>query len=152
MRSMLDHLLGSRTRAKILRLILTNPEKLYFVREISRKIREHVNSVRRELQFLTTAGIVIASGIGQRRYFQANADYGLFPELKALIFKAQVMEKQELLAAIQDSGRIYLLVLTGFFVGQASAQTDLLVVGSVNRRKLRRLVKVFQEHFDRDIH
>lgn len=152
MRRMLDQLLGSRTRAKVLRLLLTNPSKSYFVREISRKIKEHMNSVRRELQFLTEVGIVEATGEGQKRFYQANSSYQLFPELKALVFKAQVMEEQELLAAIQGSGRIHLLVLTGFFVGQMDAATDILIVGSVNRVKLQRLIKSFQDHFDRDIH
>ncbi len=152
MRRMLDQLLGSRTRSKVLRLLLTNPAKSYFVREISRKIHEHMNSVRRELLFLTQVGIVRATGEGQKRYYQAATEYALYPELKALVFKAQVMQEQELLAAIQKSGRIHLLVLTGFFVGQNDAATDILIVGTVNRQKLQRLIKSFQEHFDRDIH
>lgn len=149
---MLDQLLGSRTRAKILRLLLTNPEKSYFVREMSRKIKEHINSIRRELTFLSSVGIITASGDGQKRFYQVNVSYPLFPELKGLIFKAQVMEEQRLLAAIQDSGRIMLLVLTGFFVGQEEAPTDILIVGSVNRVKLKKLMLTFQEHFDREIH
>lgn len=152
MRRMLDQLLGSRTRSKVLRLLLTNPGKSYFVREISRKIHEHMNSVRRELLFLTQVGIVRATGEGQKRYYQAATEYQLYPELKALVFKAQVMQEQELLLAIQKSGRIHLLVLTGFFVGQNDAATDILIVGTVNRQKLQRLIKSFQDHFDRDIH
>lgn len=152
MRSLLDHLFGSRTRAKILRLLLTNPQKSYFVREISRKVREHVNSVRRELKFLTAADIIVARGEGQKRYYQAHADYPVYPELKALIFKAQVMEERRLLSAIRGNSRIYLLLLTGFFVGQEVAQTDILIVGSINRLKLKRLMKTFQDHFDREIH
>lgn len=149
---MLDQLLGSRTRAKILRLLLTNPNKQYFVREISRKVREHMNSVRRELQFLDEVGILETSGEGQKRFYSANPNYPLFPELKALVFKAEVMEERRLLTAIQTSGRVFLLVLTGFFIGQDDATTDLLIVGTVNRVRLRRLMLTFQEHFDREIH
>ncbi|MBI5467414.1 MAG: hypothetical protein HY975_04360 [Candidatus Kerfeldbacteria bacterium] len=152
MRSLIDHLLGSRTRAKVLRLLLTNPEKSYFVREISRKIHEHMNSVRRELQFLASVELIQSNGDGQKRFYRANIESPIFPELKALIFKAQVMEEQALLSAIQGSGRIHLLVLTGFFIGQENAQTDILIVGSVNRKRLERMMKSFQEHFDREIH
>jgi predicted transcriptional regulator len=150
-RQLLEHLFGSRSRAKLLRLLLTNPEKSYFVREISRKIGEHINSVRRELQFLTDAGFVVASGEGQKRFYQANGTSTIFPELKALVFKAQVMEEQQLLSAVQASGRIYLMVLSGFFIGQPDAPTDLLIVGSVNRQNLQRLLKTFRHHFDREI-
>lgn len=152
MRSTLDQLLGSRTRAKILRLVLTNPEKAYFVREIVRKVREHLNSVRRELTLLTETGIIKATGDGVKRYYQASPEYPLFPELKALIFKAEVLEEQRLLGDIQESGRMILLVLTGFFVGRTDVPTDILIVGSVNRRRLQRLMATFQEHFDRELH
>lgn len=151
MRFMLDHLLGSRTRAKVLRLLLTNPEKSYFVREIGRKIDEHINSIRRELTFLSVVGIITATGDGQKRYYQANASYPLFPELKALVFKAQVLEEQTLIGSIQESGRVYLLLLTGFFVGRDDVTTDILIVGSVNRKKLQRMMRQFQEHFDREV-
>jgi len=151
-RSTLDHLLGSRTRAKVLRLLLTNPEKSYFVREIGRKVREHLNSVRRELGLLTEAGIVIATGERQKLYYRANQGYPLFGELKALIFKAEVLEEQRLLGDIQGSGRIHLLILTGFFVGRDDVPTDILIVGSVNRTKLQKLMTTFQEHFDRELH
>lgn len=150
-RHLLDQLFGSRTRAKILRLLLTNPDNAYFVREMSRKIGEHVNSVRRELQFLSQAGFVRASGEGQKRFYQANNESPVFPELKALVFKAQVMEERVLLGSIQRSGRVYLMVLTGFFVGREELPTDLLVVGSINRGRLQRLLATFRHHFDREI-
>ncbi len=151
MRPLLEQLLGSRSRAKVLRLLLTNPEKTYFVREIGRKVGEHLNSVRRELHLLAETDIVLASGEGQKRFYRANIEYPLFQELKALVFKAQVMEEKELLSAVQKSGRIYLLILTGYFVGQEPSLTDVLVVGSVNRPKLKRLMHTFQEHFDREL-
>lgn len=152
MRSTLDQLFGSRTRAKILRLFLTNPGKSYFVREISRKVHEHINSVRRELQLLADSGLVVATGDRQKRFYTVNAEHGLFRELKALVFKAQVLEERQLLSAIEDGGRIHLLLLTGFFVGQDVAQTDILIVGSIKRARIERLMKIFQDHFDREIH
>lgn len=152
MRSTLDQLFGSRTRAKILRLLLTNPEKSYFVREIARKIHEHMNSVRRELTILSSTDIVTSSGEGQKKYYRANIDNSLFAELKALVFKGEVLEERRLLSQIEDSGRIYLLLLAGFFVNQENMPTDILIVGTIQRQKLERLMRTFQEHFDREIH
>ena len=45
----LDKLFGSKTRAKLLGLLFDNPEKSYYVREITRVIEEQINSFRREL-------------------------------------------------------------------------------------------------------
>ena len=101
---------------------------------------------------LLNIGIVSQSGAGVKRFYRADGASPIFPELKALIFKGQVMEEKNLLTAIQDSGRIYLLLLTGFFIGRENSPTDILIVGSVNRHRLERLMKTFQEHFDREIH
>jgi peptide subunit release factor 1 (eRF1) len=89
MRSTLDQLLGSRTRAKILRLLLTNPEKSYFVREIVRKVQEHLNSVRRELSLLAEVETEITraqaalqyggSSIAQEAIASANSKLATLP-------------------------------------------------------------------------
>ena len=49
---MLEQLFGSRTRTKLLYLFLEHPEEAFFVREITRQIKERINSVRRELDNL----------------------------------------------------------------------------------------------------
>lgn len=150
MRYFLEHLLGSRTRAKILRLVLSHPDQSYFVREISRKIGEHVNSVRRELAFLTDAGIVKVSGEGQKRFYAADADNHLYHELRSLVFKAQVLEERQAIKLLDD-GKIILAVLSGFFVNRDDAPTDVLIVGTVNREKLKRTMSALQNHFDRPV-
>lgn len=151
MRSTLDTLFGSRTRAKVLRLLLTNPEKPYFVREIARKVGEHVNSVRRELNLLVQENILQASGDGVKRFYQANPLHPIFAELKALVFKGEIMEEEKILQAIQHMGRVSYLVLTGFFVNRSDMPTDVLVVGAVDRKKLGKMMHTFQDHFDREI-
>ena len=52
---MIDALFGSKTRVKLLHLFLNNPGKSFYVREITRKIDEQINSVRRELSNMLTA-------------------------------------------------------------------------------------------------
>ncbi len=56
---MLEQLFGSRTRTKLLKLFLTNPDEAFFIRELTRKIDTQINSVRRELKNLLDAGVLI---------------------------------------------------------------------------------------------
>ena len=53
-----EKLFGSKTRAKLLRLFFENPEKSFYVREMTRVIDEQINSVRRELLNLESIGII----------------------------------------------------------------------------------------------
>jgi hypothetical protein len=149
---MLEHLFSSRTRVKLLRLFLVNEEKPHFIREIGRKIKEHINSTRRELSNLEKVGLVKSYGQRRKKYYQVDKEFFLYPELKSLIFKAQVLLEKNFLKKIDRVGRVKYLCLTGFFCGLTDTQTDLLIVGSVNRRHLKNLIRDFQLNFDHEIH
>lgn len=148
---MLEQLFGSRTRIKLLRLFLANPDKLFFVREITRKIEERINSVRRELKNLEEMGLIIFRNKNQKKYYQVNDSFILYPELKSLILKAQVILEEKFVTDIKSMGNIQYMVLTGLFVGMKDRQTDILIVGKINRRKLNRLIKKFEHVFNTEI-
>ena len=52
MDNLLKGLFTSNTRIKLLTLFLLNPDEEYFIRELTRKLEEQINSVRRELDNL----------------------------------------------------------------------------------------------------
>lgn len=55
---MLAKLFGSNARVKILKLFLVNPEKNFYIRQISRDLGLQINSVRRELDNLEKFGLL----------------------------------------------------------------------------------------------
>ena len=148
---MLEQLFGSRTRVKLLRLFLTNPQNSYFVRELTRKIGERINSVRRELDNLEKIGLISQQEVGQKKYYKVNIDHILYPELKSLLLKSQITLERNLARNLKSIGQVSYLALTGSFVGNKNTQTDILIVGKVNRHKLRRLVSKFKKDFDHQI-
>ncbi len=148
---MLEHLFGSRTRLKLLRLFLLHPEEQFFVREICRRIGEQLNSVRRELANLERLTIIETASAKKKRYYRLNVKCVLYHELKALIVKARLALEADLLQKLKRTGSISYLVLTGMFTGLDEAKTDILIVGRVNRQKLTPLIRRLQENFDRDI-
>jgi len=149
---MLEHLFGSRSRVKLLKLFFLNPDQSYFLREMVRKSGEHLNSVRREVKHLLEIGFLTEVREKQKKFYRVNTEHALYPEMKALVFKAQVLEQKNTLRDLQKVGRIKYLCLTGFFTGlDGVTMTDVLIVGSVNRLKLRRLLKRFQVDFDRQL-
>ena len=72
---MIDSLFGSKTRVKLLHLFLNNPEKSFYVREITRLIDEQINSVRRELANMVSVGIVQSDNIDNKLYYSTNIGY-----------------------------------------------------------------------------
>src|ERR1700689_5193482 len=84
---MIEQLFGSKTRVKLLQLFYSNPNRSFFVREITRKIDEQINSVRRELSNLLNIGIITSETNNNRLYYEVNQKFKFFEPLQAIFGK-----------------------------------------------------------------
>jgi predicted nucleotidyltransferase len=84
---MLETLLWSKLRAKLLGWLFTHPDKRYFVRQITALVGEDSTNVSRELARLEKIGILISTIDGRQKYYQANAQSPVFAEIKSLVSK-----------------------------------------------------------------
>ena len=64
---MLSKLFGSNTRVELLKLFLVDQDRKYYIRELSRELDLHLNSVRRELNNLEQFGILISEFIEKEK-------------------------------------------------------------------------------------
>jgi len=148
---MLEQLFGSRTRVKLLRLFLTNPTVSFYVRELTRKVDEQLNSVRRELANLTRLNAVYCEQREDKKYYQLNTKFVLAEELKALLLKSQLLVEEDLIRRIKETGKIRYLALTGSFTGAKQSPTDIIIVGRVERALLVKTIERFQREVGREI-
>ncbi len=153
---MLEQLFGSKTRLKLLYLFFRSPDRSYFVRELARLTETQLNAVRRELSNLSDLEIVSQVsadskkmdelGTERSKYYKVNTGCLLYPELKALLMQAQVLEEQKLIEALKNkAGNIKLMLLTGIFTGQDDAPTDILMVGELKPMATSKLIKEFEK-------
>ena len=149
---MLEQLFGSYTRMKLLQLFLSNPEEKYFVRELTRILDSQINAVRRELENLSEFGIIILleedAEDAKRKFYQTNVKFVLYPELKSIFQKSQFLLEKKFANALKKAGKVYYLALTGSFVGDKNIPIDMLIVGSLNKKKFQKVLK----NFERDLH
>ncbi len=137
---MLKRLFTSSTRIKLLTLFLLHPDEEFFIRELTRKLDEQINSIRRELDNLKKTGLLKSKERNRKKYYVVNKNFIIFQELKSIILKA-MSDKDNLVKRIMQFGELEVVVLSGFFVDKDS-QVDLLLVGNVNKDQL--------EHFFSD--
>lgn len=145
---MIEQLFGSKTRVKLLQLFYSNPNRSFYVREITRKIDEQINSVRRELSNLLSIGIITSDNTNNKLYYEVNQKFEYFEPLQQIfgggvttVVKAAAKDGEagaEL--DLKAVGRIDLAVLTGQFTRDESAGVDLLIVGEVNKNALQKFV------------
>lgn len=155
---MIEQLFGSKTRVKLLHLFYTNPNRSFYVREITRKIKEQINSVRRELSNLLNIGIIKSDTSGNKLYYEVNQRYKHYEALKSMFTdintrKEKVVAKSggDLAERIKAVGSVQLAFLTGNFMRNSSVPVDLLIIGDVNRAKLDKLVRQLEVEEGKEI-
>jgi len=153
---MIEYLFGSKTRLKLLQIFFRDPNERFFVRELVRLSDTQINAVRRELATLIRAGVIMEEGENVEantrcKFYKLNLESMLHDELRALIVKAQVMGEQAFADQIKKLGDVSFLLLSGRFVGEPDLPTDVLLVGNVPERSVKKIVRQFENKLGFDI-
>lgn len=163
---MIEQLFGSKTRVKLLRLFYSNPNRSFYVREITRKIDEQINSVRRELGNLLSIGIIASDTTNNRLYYEVNQEYEYYQPLSQIFgtgleptvvddevvvpVAAKVVDPE--ITELASVGNIELALYTGQFTRDESSGIDMLIVGDVNQTKLQKYMKELEDKEKKEIH
>lgn len=162
---MIEQLFGSKTRVKLLKLFYSNPNRAFYVREITRKIDEQINSVRRELGNLLSIGIISSDTTNNRLYYEVNQSYEYFKPLAQIFGGGEVVTEENekevivptaaktdpIVAELMAVGNIELALYTGQFTRDESSGIDLLIVGDVNQTKLQKFISALEEKEKKEI-
>lgn len=149
---MYETLFGSKTRVKLLSLFLSNPGHAFYVRELTRKIDEQINSVRRELLNLKSIGLVTVQEKKGKTYYEIDTRFEFYQELKKIFGKTDknMSEEDRLAASLRRSGSVQYAALMGSFVGDPTGQVDLFIVGEIDKRKLKPALAELEKELGRE--
>lgn len=147
----LEKIFGSRTRVKIITLFTTGVKRPYFVREITRTVNERLNAVRRELLILEKVGMLATYEEKRRKYYTLDESFPLYKELASIMQKSGPGVEDTLFKNIESVGNVQYACVTGYFTGNASAPTDLFIIGDVQEKKLEKFAKNIEDQIDREI-
>lgn len=146
----IEKLFGSKTRAKLLKLFFENPEKSFYVREMTRVIDEQINSVRRELLNLESVGIIKSETFDNKVYYSANARHQFYRPLADMFSKRiEVVREKDIRESTWEEYirpvKNYLrgLIVTNRLPGQDGL--DLLIIGDDRTKKLTRWAELVEK-------
>lgn len=137
---MLDSLITSRTRVKLLLKFFLNPEAVSYLRELAEEFGESTNAVRIELNRLEKAGLLQSGKNGKTKIYRANSRHPLFPEIQSMMRKFTGIDRlvEEVL---QKLGHIQAAFIVGDYArGKDSGVIDLVLVGEVDELYLQGLI------------
>jgi predicted nucleotidyltransferase len=150
---MLEALISSRTRVRLLTLFLLNPGKEYFVREIARTTGENINAVRRELANLESFGLITGRRSGNQQYYAVNTGHFLYADLQKIVLKTEGIAGT-LTAALAGEKAIECSFIYGSFAkGTAGSDSDidLFIVGDMDETRLIPLIHECERTTGREI-
>lgn len=162
---MIEQLFGSKTRVKLLQLFYSNPNRSFYVREITRKIDEQINSVRRELANLLNVGIIVSENNNNRLYYEVNQEFEHFLPLQQIFGQGVTASKptggsateKPTVAGVPDHdklkalGNVDLVIFTGQFTRDERSGVDCLFVGDVNKNSLQKFVAELEAQEGHDL-
>jgi predicted transcriptional regulator len=160
---MIEQLFGSKTRVKLLRLFYSNPNRPFYVREITRKIDEQINSVRRELSNLLSIGIISSDSntdANNKLYYEVNQNYEYYKALSAIFGGGTLDEAADVTVTgtsneeddgLLSLGNVDLALYTGRFTRDERSEVDFLVVGDVNATKVAKYVSELEQKEGKEI-
>ena len=137
---MLDYLITSKTRLKLLIKFFSNPKNQGHLRGLAEEFGESTNAIRKELNNLSEAGLLIKEAESNKIDYKANIDHPLFYNLQELINKYLGLDK--LLAAVLDRmGEVKEVALVGDYAkGLNTGKLQVLITGDdLNEAYLERL-------------
>jgi DNA-binding transcriptional ArsR family regulator len=147
----LDTLITSKTRIKMLLKFFTNSTSRAYLRELAEEFDESTNSIRHELNNLSKAGYLNSEEEGRTILYRANTQHPLYNEVKNLVHKYLGIDKiiDHILSRIGDLQAAF--IIGDYAQGKDSGTIELLLVGEINASYLKRLEEKAKDLLHRNI-
>ena len=137
---MLNSIITSETRIKLLLRFFLNPKASGYLRQLAKDFNESTNGIRLELNKLSEAKMLISNQEGRNKVYQANTTHPLFQDIRNIVLKSTGIDKvvSNILQNLGDLERAF--IRGDYAIGRDSGLIDLVVVGdAINTQELDRV-------------
>ena len=149
---MLDTLVTSKTRIKLILKFFLNSSSSAYLKELAKEFGESSNSVRLELNRFEQAGLLKSEALGNKKLYRANLIHPLYKDIHNIISKTIGIDQivDEVVAKIGDVDEAY--VTGDFAVGKNGKTIDVLLIGTdIDKDFLHRLIDKAESLINRKI-
>ena len=149
---MLDTLISSKTRLKLLLKFFLNSKSSAYLRGLECEFGESTNAIRIELNRFESAGLLETHMKGNKKIYQANTKHPIFLDIQNILKKFigidQIVDK--ILSRLGEIEKVY---ITGDFAnGKDSHIIDLMIIANdLNRSYLSELIEKTEKLINRKI-
>jgi len=148
---MLDTLITSKTRIKLLLKFFLNSNSSAYLRSLENEFGESTNSIRIELIRFEKAGLLKSQYKGNKKFFRANTEHPLFNAINNLLRKHLGFDRI-IETVVKKLGEVKCVFIVGDFAkGINNNIIDLIFIGNINKNFLVELVEKAEKLIKRRI-
>jgi predicted transcriptional regulator len=147
----LDALITSKTRIKLLLKFFLNANNTDYLRNLESDLGDNTNAIRQELNKLEEANLLNSHLKANRKYFKANTKHPLFKDIHNILLKFTGIDKliEEVLNKLGNLEEVYLV--GDLSKGIDSLIIDLILVGNINKEYLNMLIDKAEKHINKKV-
>lgn len=152
--SVSELLFPNQYRRKVLALLMLNPQRWLHLRELARLTGASPGTLKKELDALTSVGLLKLQKVGNQTQFSANTEHPVFPELSALVRKTTGLRDVLALALAPLASQIEVAFVFGSMAKATEgpqSDVDLLLIGNATFGQVANAVYDAQLVLARDI-
>ncbi len=150
---MLQHIIPSKARRKILELFFHHPNETYYLRKVVREIQEEVNAVKRELDILSEEKVLLKERRLNKIYYSLNKNYYFYDEFLRIFTKTSLLPTL-IYKNLSKIGKIKYIALSIKYAKNIAIKEDeiyLLFVGVIVLPEVEAIIKEVEKTFGRPI-
>lgn len=148
------HLISSKIRVALLKILALNPESSFNINELSRLTGFSLRGVDKELKNLFSGGLLRRDISGNQHRFQLDPACPIQQELKGIIAKTAGVSEVLKKGLAQIRAEIHLAFVYGSFAPgdyRNESDIDLFIVSDISGRRLSELLSPLQDQLGRPI-
>ena len=153
MPGVIEQLITSHARVKVLGQLLLHPDEEYYCAQLQRLLDLQLGSVHRELKLLEEAGVITSRPVGRTIVYRANRECPIFPELHGMLLKTVGLGEAlaRHLAGAEGIKWAFIYGSAARAKEDAASDVDLMVIGSVQGDRLEETLNEAEERIRRPI-
>jgi hypothetical protein len=152
MSEILETLLGSKAKTRILRFFLINTETEYSVADVAQKNMLPLASVRKEINELKKIKFLIEKTKKGSKCYILDQEFSFYSELKSLFAKSSASPESKSLSRLKNIGDVKLALVSGIFINDPKSKVDMvLVANNVSRGKLKSIMSSLEAEIGKEV-
>lgn len=148
----LDKLFGGQYRAKLLRLFVANPDNVFDLKTIGKRVGTLPARLRKDLALLQAISFVKVKNKNKVNGWQLDSTFPFVSHLRTLLTTELLYKRTSLMNRFKGVGKLKFLAISGVFIQDPNSRADLVIVGdNLKRPAVDRAIRSIEAEIGREL-